>query len=134
MVPPHEVVLKFNDSFSTVRVVLFQKKEQLCFDCCLIVVFLLILDHFDRDVLSFLVISALDDLSEGTLADELAHFKSVADLVTTDDPVVPLSIVKSVVDQSLLLRGLVLLVWLGDVPDFFIFLNFSLLVVVQEVF
>lgn len=133
MVPPHEVVLELNNSFSAVGVVLFQKKEQLGFNGCLIIVLLLVLDHLDRDVLTFLVISAPYDLSEGALADELAHFKSVADLVTTDDSVVPLGIVKSVVDQSLFLRGLVLLVWLGNVPDFFIFLDFCQFVVVQEV-
>ena len=134
MVPPNEVILEFHYSFGAIRVVLFQKKEQFGLNCRLIVVLLLILDHLDCNIFAFLVVSALDDLAEGAFADHLTHFKSVANLVSIDDPVVALSIVKAVVDQSLLLGGLVLLIWLCDIPDFFIFLNLTLLVTVQEVF
>ena len=80
------------------------------------------------------MISASDDLPERAFTDELAHFKSVANLVTIDDSVVAFSIVKAVVYQSFLLGGLVLLIWPGKVPNFFIFLNFGLLMVIQEVF
>ena len=68
MVAPHEVILKLNYAFYLVRIVLFEEQKELGFNCSLIVVLFLVFDHLDGNQLLSLMILALQDLTEGTLA------------------------------------------------------------------
>ena len=52
MVPPHEVVLKLDDALYLVWVVFLEKEEELGLDSRLVVIFLLVFDHFDGDHLA----------------------------------------------------------------------------------
>jgi hypothetical protein len=47
MVSENKVVTELDHSFNIVGITLLQKKEQLGLNCCLVVVFLLILDEFN---------------------------------------------------------------------------------------
>ena len=125
MVTPDEIVLELDDSLGAIRVVFLEQQQQFGLYSGLVVILLLILDHFDCNVLVLLVVSAFDYLAESSFADELAHFEPVANLVTCHNSIVPLCIVEAVVDQPLLLCGLVLLICLRQVPDFFVLLNLS---------
>ena len=125
MVTPYEIVLELDNSFSTVRVILFEKQQELGLHSCLIVILLLVLDHFDCNVLVLLVIPAFDNLAESSLSNKLSHFEAVANLITCHDSVVPLRIVEAVIHEPLLLCGLVLLICLCKIKHFFILLNLS---------
>lgn len=73
------------------------------------------------------MIHALNNATESSLADLLDNLVSIADLVASFESVVPFLVVKSIVDKSLKLCGLVLLFFAGDIPHFIKFLDLLLL-------
>lgn len=108
MVAPDEVVCELDNALVILRVVLLEQKQKFRFDRRLIVVFLLILNDLDCDLLLRLVVQAANHITEGTLADYLFNFIAVADLITALKSVVALIIVEAVVDESFQLCRLVL--------------------------
>lgn len=108
MVAPDEVVCELDNALVILRVVLLEQKQKFRFDRRLIVVFLLILNDLDCDLLLRLVVQAANHITEGTLADYLFNLIAVADLITALKSVVALIIVEAVVDESFQLCRLVL--------------------------
>lgn len=95
----------------------------------LVVESLLVADDLDRDHLAGLVVTALHDLAEGSLAEDVDDLVAVEDLVVGDEEVVAALVVESkVVERDVLARGL--LVALGpDEVDFLVLADLLLLVV-----
>lgn len=133
MVSPYKVVEQFDDSFHVLTVVFLQDEEQFCLHGGLVVVLLLILHHFDGHLLAGLVVEALDDGPEGALTNLLNNLESICNLVASFKSVVAFLIIEAVVNESLQLGGNVLLVLPGEVPYFFILVNFGSLVVIKHV-
>lgn len=94
----------------------------------MVVVFFLVLYHFDGHHLARLVVLALQHLSESTLANQLYLLEAVPYLVTRDDSIVALVIVEAVINEPLKFSGLVLLILLSEIVDFFVLSHLCLLV------
>ena len=73
------------------------------------------------------MVLALEHLAEGTLAYELHEFEPVADLVSRHNPVVALVVVEAIVDEPFKFGGLILLIRLGKIKNFFILSHLALL-------
>jgi hypothetical protein len=71
VIAPYKVILKLDHPLDVLWVVLFKQQKQLCLHCCLVVIFLLVLNHLDGDKLAGLVVFAFKNLTESALADEL---------------------------------------------------------------
>ena len=73
------------------------------------------------------MILAFEHLAESTLANELHELEPVADLVTRHDSVVALAVVEAIVDEPFKFGGLILLIGLGKIVNFFILGHLPLL-------
>lgn len=131
MVPKNEVITELYNSLHVIWVAFFQQKEQFGFDCCLVVIFLLVLDQFDGDKLFVFVVQALDDLPEGSLANNFNQLESECDVVTFLDSVIAFFVIKSVVNESLHITCLNLEFILAQVIQLVILFNFCSLEVRQ---
>lgn len=69
------------------------------------------------------MVFALENLAESAFANEFIHLKSVADLVTIDDAIVALGIVKAIIYEALKLGRGIFLVLLGEIEYFIVFGN-----------
>jgi hypothetical protein len=125
MVSKNEVIPEFHHPLDIIWVVFLEQEEQLGFHRCLIIVFLLILDKFDGDQLLVLMVQALDNLSEGSLTDDLDQLEPVSDVVTFLNSVVPLFVIKAVIYKSLQLCRFDLVLILSEVIQILILVNLS---------
>ncbi len=123
MVPEHKVVLNLDDTLLVIGVILLCKKKEFGFNCCLIVVLLLILNKFHSDHLLGLVVETFQDLTESALANLLNDLEPEAYLVILRNPVVAISVIVAVVNDSLCLGRMDLVLIRGKVEYFFEFLN-----------
>lgn len=85
----------------------------------------MVLDELDGHQLLVLVIETLDDLSEGSLADDLDELEAVRDVVAFLDAIVALLIVVAVVHEALHVRRLDLLVILTEVVQLLVVFDFG---------
>ena len=131
MVSEYKVVSQLNHSFDVVRIAFLEKEEELCFDCCLVVVLLLVLYKLDGNQLLMLVVHALDDLSESSLSNHLNELVSVSNMVLLLYPVVPFVIVITIINQPLQLGRLYLHLVLAEVKQLLILVNLCFLEVSQ---
>ena len=125
MVSKNEVIPEFHHPLYIIWVVFLEQEEQLGCHRCLIIVFLLILDKFDGDQLLVLMVQALDNLSEGSLTDDLDQLEPVSDVVTFLNSVVPLFVIKAVIYKSLQLCRFDLVLILSEVIQILILVNLS---------
>jgi len=127
MVSPHEVVLKLNNALNVFWVVLLEQQQQFGFHGRLVVVFLLILNKLDGNLVAVFVIYTFDDLPEGALANQLNVLEAVRYLISINYSIIPFLVVKTVINQSFQFSGLVLLVIRGQVVNVLEFLYLRLL-------
>jgi hypothetical protein len=106
VVPEHEIVLDFDNTLLILSVILLDKKKQFCFNCRLIIIFLLILNEFHSDHLLCLVIETFQDLTECTLADLFNNLEAEPYLVILRDPIVTIGIIVAVINDPLSLCGM----------------------------
>ena len=85
----------------------------------------MILDELDGHQLLVLVIETLDDLSKGSLANDLDELEAVSNVVAFLDTVVALLIVVAVVHEALHVRRLDLLVILTEVVQLLVIFDFG---------
>ena len=123
MISKYEVVSKLDHSFYIVWVMLFEKEKKFGFDSSLIVVFFLVLYQLDCDKLLVFVIKALDYLSECTFSNDFNKLESVCNMITFLHPIVPLFIIKTIIDKSFELCWFNFILIFSQVKDLFILVN-----------
>ena len=104
MVSEFAVVLNLDDIVNVFWVVFTQMEQDLQFNLRLMLKFLLVSNDLDCNNLTRFVIDAAQSLTEGTFAEEIYNFKSVAQMVAHHHAVVALVIIVSIV---------ILLAWLA---------------------
>lgn len=97
MLPEYHVVLDVDDIHDIISVMLPQVLEDLQLHASLIVVFLFVLDYLDGKLLLRLVIYALECRSKRALSKELKDLIPVANMVSCNDLIVSLVIIKTMV-------------------------------------
>ncbi len=132
MVAEHKVVLNLNDALLILWVILLYQKKKLCLYRCLIVVLFLVFDKLHGDHRLSLVIEALEDLAESTLADLFNDLKSESNLIILRYPVVAVAVIVSVVNDPLSLGRVDLVLVLSEVEYLLELLNLLDLSLSQE--
>jgi hypothetical protein len=97
MVPPHEVVVEFNHALHIIWIVFLQKEEKLSFNCCLVVVLLLVFHDFNSNRVASFVVDTTDHTAKSTFADYFLHLVAISNLVTFIESVIALVIIETVI-------------------------------------
>ena len=117
VVAPDEVIVQLDHSLHVVWVLFPQAQKKLGLYGGLIVVFLLVFDYFDGDLLRTFVVHTSDHIAESAFANYVLNLVPIANVVALNVPVVALLVVKSIVHESFQLRWLVLLAGVRDEPN-----------------
>ena len=80
------------------------------------------------------MIVTLDNLSESPFTDHFNHLEAIIYLISRDNPIIPLRIIKAVVDKAFKFGGLVLLSIMSQIPNLIKFANFGDFVEIEVVF
>lgn len=115
VVPEHKVILNLYHALLVLWVVLLYQQQQFSLNCRLVVVLLLILNEFHSDHLLCLVVETLEDLSESALPDLFYDLEPEANLIILRYPVVAISIIISVINDSLSLSRVYLVLIRGKI-------------------
>ena len=80
------------------------------------------------------MIVTLDHLTKSAFTDHFDHLEAIIYLISRDDPIVALRIIKAVVDKALKFGRLILLSVVRQIPNLVKFANFGDFVEIEVVF
>lgn len=127
MISKYKVIPKLDNSFNVVWITFFQKKKEFCFDCCLVVIFLLVFDKLDSNEFFMLMIHAFNDLAKGTFTYDFDKLISIGNMVIFLNPIVSFLIIKSIINKSFKFCRLNFLLVITYIINFLIFFYLCLL-------
>lgn len=123
VVSEDEVVPELDHSLNVVGVALLEEEKKFGLDGGLIIIFFLVFNELDGDQLFVLVVQALDDLSKGTLADDLNQLEPEGYVVSFLYTIIAFLVVEAIVDKPLHIARLNLELVLAKVVELVVLID-----------
>ena len=123
MLSKDNIIFHMNNVHGIIRVVLFQVLEDFKLNARLVIIFLLVLNHFKGDMLLTFVIEALQSDTERTFAEELLNLIPISNVIPHNYLIVSFVVVITKVVLALK-RALHFLASLANVVDLRVIENF----------